>query len=107
MFAVIRTGGKQYRVSENACIEVERLAGNPGDTLTFDDVMARAGTDPKARRFSREGRAAAALRRLCSPGTARTSSPGGSSSSPLTTTASGGNPASQSSKNRVTSSSDA
>jgi large subunit ribosomal protein L21 len=45
MFAVIRTGGKQYRVSENACIEVERLAGSPGDTLTFDDVLMVGGAD--------------------------------------------------------------
>ena len=44
MFAVIRTGGKQYRVSENACIEVERLAGSPGDTLTFDDVLMMGGS---------------------------------------------------------------
>ena len=50
MFAVIRTGGKQYRVSENACIEVERLAGSPGDTLTFDDVLmlGGAGGEPAA-----------------------------------------------------------
>jgi large subunit ribosomal protein L21 len=44
MFAVIRTGGKQYRVSENACIEVERLAGSPGDTLTFDDILMLGGS---------------------------------------------------------------
>ena len=44
MFAVIRTGGKQYRVSENTCIEVERLAGSPGDTLTFDDVLMVGGS---------------------------------------------------------------
>jgi large subunit ribosomal protein L21 len=44
MFAVIRTGGKQYRVSENACIEVERLAGSPGDTVTFDDVLMVGGS---------------------------------------------------------------
>ena len=50
MFAVIRTGGKQYRVSENACIEVERLAGSPGDTLTFDDVLmlGGSGSEPAA-----------------------------------------------------------
>ena len=44
MFAVIRTGGKQYRVSENACIEVERLAGTPGDTVAFDDVLMVGGS---------------------------------------------------------------
>lgn len=44
MFAVIRTGGKQYRVTENAHIEVERLAGSPGDTITFDDVLMVGGS---------------------------------------------------------------
>jgi large subunit ribosomal protein L21 len=44
MFAVIRTGGKQYRVSENAHIQVERLAGSPGDTVTFDDVLMLGGS---------------------------------------------------------------
>jgi large subunit ribosomal protein L21 len=44
MFAVIRTGGKQYRVTENARIEVERLAGTPGDMLTFNDVLMMGGS---------------------------------------------------------------
>ncbi len=51
MFAVIRTGGKQYRVSENTRIEVERLAGNPGDTIRLDDVLmvgGSAGESPRA-----------------------------------------------------------
>ena len=48
MFAVIRTGGKQYRVSENARIEVERLAGSPGDTVTFDDVLMVGGSGGEA-----------------------------------------------------------
>lgn len=48
MFAVIRTGGKQYRVRENSCIEVERLAGSPGDTLTFDDVLMVGGAGSEA-----------------------------------------------------------
>lgn len=43
MFAVIRTGGKQYRVSENARIEVERLPGNPGDAVTLDQVLMVGG----------------------------------------------------------------
>ncbi len=40
MFAVIRTGGKQYKVAEGDVIYVETLAGNAGDTLTLDDVLA-------------------------------------------------------------------
>ena len=39
MFAVIRTGGKQYRVSADDKITVMSLAGEPGDTITFDDVL--------------------------------------------------------------------
>jgi large subunit ribosomal protein L21 len=43
MFAVIRSGGKQHRVSENDRIVVERLRGEPGDLVTFDDVLMLAG----------------------------------------------------------------
>jgi len=39
MFAVIRTGGKQYRVAEGETIRVERLAGEAGDGLLFEDVL--------------------------------------------------------------------
>jgi large subunit ribosomal protein L21 len=40
MYAVIRTGGKQYRVVEGDVIKVERLAGEAGETLTLGDVLA-------------------------------------------------------------------
>src|SRR5271169_5046073 len=43
MFAVIRTGGKQYRVTPNAVLKVEKLAGEPGATITFTDVLAVGG----------------------------------------------------------------
>jgi large subunit ribosomal protein L21 len=39
MYAVIRTGGKQYRVAENQRVTVERLPGDPGDTVRLDDVL--------------------------------------------------------------------
>lgn len=39
MFAVIRTGGKQYRVAENDIIRVERLDGEAGASLTLDQVL--------------------------------------------------------------------
>lgn len=39
MFAVIRTGGKQYRVSQDDQITVERLAAEAGETLTLTDVL--------------------------------------------------------------------
>ncbi len=40
MFAVIKTGGKQYRVKENDLIDVELLTGAAGDSITFDTVLA-------------------------------------------------------------------
>jgi large subunit ribosomal protein L21 len=40
MFAVIRTGGKQYRVTPNAVLKVEKLEAEPGSTVTFTDVLA-------------------------------------------------------------------
>src|SRR6185437_6726859 len=39
MYAVIRTGGKQYRVSEGQLLRVEKLAGNAGDKVTFGEVL--------------------------------------------------------------------
>lgn len=45
--AVIRTGGKQYRVSEGDTLAVELLAGNPGDDVQFSDVLFLGGDSPK------------------------------------------------------------
>ncbi|MFC7395654.1 50S ribosomal protein L21 [Chelatococcus sp. GCM10030263] len=39
MFAVIKTGGKQYRVAAEDVITIERLAGEPGDVITFAEVL--------------------------------------------------------------------
>ncbi len=39
MYAVIRTGGKQYRVAPNDVISVEKLPGAAGETIGFDDVL--------------------------------------------------------------------
>jgi large subunit ribosomal protein L21 len=39
MYAVIRTGGKQYRVARNEVIEVEKLDVEPGTTIAFDEVL--------------------------------------------------------------------
>jgi len=39
MFAIVRTGGKQYRVAAGDKIVVEKLAGNAGDTVTLSDVL--------------------------------------------------------------------
>ena len=40
MYAVIETGGKQYKVNEGDVIYVEKLDVNEGDTVTFDSVKA-------------------------------------------------------------------
>jgi large subunit ribosomal protein L21 len=40
MFAVIKTGGKQYRVAANDLLKVEKLAGNAGDVIEFAEVLA-------------------------------------------------------------------
>jgi large subunit ribosomal protein L21 len=39
MYAVIKTGGKQYRVAENDVLEVEKLAGEAGATIEFTEVL--------------------------------------------------------------------
>jgi large subunit ribosomal protein L21 len=43
MFAVIRTGGKQYRVTPDAVLKVEKLEAEAGETVTFTDVLAVGG----------------------------------------------------------------
>jgi len=43
MFAVIKTGGKQYSVTANDTITVMTLAGKPGDKVTFSEVLMLAG----------------------------------------------------------------
>jgi len=40
MYAIIATGGKQYKVSEGDVIKVEKLNAEAGNTVTFDQVMA-------------------------------------------------------------------
>jgi large subunit ribosomal protein L21 len=43
MFAVIQTGGKQYRVAKNDVVTVEKLAAEVGSNVTFDDVRLVGG----------------------------------------------------------------
>ena len=40
MYAIIATGGKQYKVSEGDVIKVEKLNAEAGNTVTFDNVIA-------------------------------------------------------------------
>ena len=39
MFAVLTTGGKQYKVSQGDLIDIEKLDGNVGDTITLEQVL--------------------------------------------------------------------
>lgn len=39
MYAVVRTGGKQYRVEEGDVLRVEKVAGDVGHSITFDEVL--------------------------------------------------------------------
>ena len=43
MYAIIATGGKQYKVSEGDTIKVEKLSAEAGDTVEFDEVLAIGG----------------------------------------------------------------
>ncbi len=48
MYAVIKTGGKQYRVSEGQVLRIESLNAEAGDTVEFDEVlMVGEGADVK------------------------------------------------------------
>ena len=46
MFAVIKTGGKQYRVAADDVLQVEKVAGNPGDIIEFGEVLVVGGDTP-------------------------------------------------------------
>ncbi len=46
MFAVIKTGGKQYRVVAEDVLRVDRLEGEPGTVVAFEEVLVVGGDDP-------------------------------------------------------------
>jgi len=48
MQAVIRTGGKQYRVAANDVLKIEKLAGEAGDQIVFGEVLAVTGEGANA-----------------------------------------------------------
>ena len=47
MFAVIRTGGKQYKVAKDDVLTVEKLEGDAGHKLKIEDVLMLGGDKPK------------------------------------------------------------
>jgi large subunit ribosomal protein L21 len=46
MYAVIKTGGKQYRVAKDAVLKIERLDGEVGASITFPEVLMVGGDSP-------------------------------------------------------------
>jgi len=47
MYAVVRTGGKQYRVAKDSVLKVETLTGDVGSKLTLGEVLMLGGDKPK------------------------------------------------------------
>jgi large subunit ribosomal protein L21 len=47
MYAVIKSGGKQYRVTQGQKLRVEKLVGNPGDKISFPEVFLIGGETVK------------------------------------------------------------
>ena len=47
MYAVVRTGGKQYKVTKDQVLTVESLAGDVGSKLTLSEVLMLGGDSPK------------------------------------------------------------
>ena len=47
MFAVIRTGGKQYKVVKDDVLVIEKVAGDVGSTLKIEEVLMLGGDKPK------------------------------------------------------------
>ncbi|MES2254089.1 MAG: 50S ribosomal protein L21 [Pseudomonadota bacterium] len=47
MYAVVRTGGKQYRVAKDSILKVESLVGDVGSKLTLGEVLMLGGDTPK------------------------------------------------------------
>ena len=46
-YAIIRSGGKQYRVAEGDTVRVDLMSGAAGDKIKFDDVLMIGGDSPK------------------------------------------------------------
>ena len=56
MYAVIRTGGKQYRVTEGDVLRIEKIAGDVGADVAFNEVLMVGGSEtPKVGRPTVDG----------------------------------------------------
>ncbi len=60
MYAIVKTGGKQYRVSEGDVIDVEKLAAEPGDEVEFPVLLISDGSTTVASPDALEGKTATA-----------------------------------------------
>jgi large subunit ribosomal protein L21 len=47
MFAVIKTGGKQYKVAEDQMLQIEKIAGQPGEIVQLGSVIMLGGDNPQ------------------------------------------------------------
>ena len=55
MYAIIATGGKQYKVAEGDVLNVEKLAAEAGETVVFDQVLVVGGDEVKVGNPTVEG----------------------------------------------------
>ena len=62
MYAIVETGGKQYRVKPGDTVAVEKLAGEPGEILDLDRVLLIAGNSESETRVGSPGVAGAVVR---------------------------------------------
>ncbi len=46
MFAVLKTGGKQYKVASGDILRIEKITGNAGDTVQFNEILMVGGDKP-------------------------------------------------------------
>ena len=73
MYAVIRSGGKQYRVAPGDTVRVEKLEGKTGHKVTFEEVLAVRTDEAQARH--RQGRSRSQSHGQDRPADARAESP--------------------------------
>jgi large subunit ribosomal protein L21 len=67
MYAVIRSGGKQYRVAPGETVKVERLPGDVGGNVTFGDVLV-VSTDDKQMMTGKDAAGAKVTGKIVSQG---------------------------------------
>ena len=49
MYAIVKTGGKQYKVAEGDLVKVEKIEGEPGSTVALTPVLLVDGADVKSK----------------------------------------------------------